>query len=116
MTQTKSDISALVLRRLGIVREGQAAAASQDAIAKGGIDRWHAELAHHGVAFWNVDACPDDVASAFAQYVAGDVATEFFEVDKAQFFASQMGNALRRMTLIAGVRDFSDRPVKFGAF
>lgn len=116
MVQSRNDIAQLALRRIGFVASEQAPAGYEQDQAEDGVTRAHGELAHHGIAFWPVDETPDDIAGPFAQYVAGEIAGIFLGPDKAQPHEAQMGVALRRMTAVAGRRDYSDRAVYFEDF
>jgi len=116
MTQTKTEIATLALRTLGVVPEEQVPTAFQMATATAGVTRAHAELAYHSIAYWDVDACPEGVASAFADYVAGDLAPLLATQERIPHFQARMIGAMRRMSAVTARRDNSDAPVKFEDF
>lgn len=116
MAQTKAQIATLALRRLGVIPEEQSPTAWQQTTAESGVTRSHEELAHHGIAHWDIAATPDAVATAFADYVAGDIALTYMEEERAVYFQSRMVGAMRRMAAVTAKRDFSDAPVKITDF
>lgn len=116
MSIDQNTIATLALRRLGFVSEEQAGSGFQQVQAEEGVERAHAELAHHGIAYWPLGETPEDIAGPFVQYVAGDIAAIFMAPEKAALFEAQMGVALRRMTAVSGKRDYSDAPVRFQDF
>lgn len=112
MAQDSIQIANLALQKLGAVADGQSPTPGHGATALSGVVRSHAELAHHSIAYWGLDECPDAVAEAFADYVAGSIAIMIVGEDRAPAFRAGMGGAMRRMAAVTAQRDASDAPVK----
>lgn len=113
MAQSQSDIAQLALRLLGRDPTEQEPSGSEQVAAEEGVLRAHAELAHHGIAYWDIEECPDACAGAMAQYVAGEIAQQFCDESKALKFEAGMTKAMRRMAAVTAKRDFSDGPTRF---
>lgn len=116
MAQTRADIATLALKTLKLVPEGQVPSASLSAAAKDGVTRAHAELAHHRIAYWDIDECPDGLSSALADYVAGDIAPHLADESRIAFYQARMIGAMRRMAAVTAKRDTSDAPVRIMDF
>jgi len=113
MARSKTDIADMAARILKLAPAGQGADGASNAVILTSLETCHAELAHMGIAFWDINETPDGAAPGFAEYVAGDAAGRLVPEERANYYRAQMPTALRRMTLVAGARDHSDEPVKF---
>lgn len=116
MARTKADIADDVARILALAGASQAASGADNALLLKSVENCHAELAHHDIAWWAIDECPNEAAEGFAQYVAGNVAERFVTEDRASYLKSQMPLALRRLVAVTSKRDLSDLPTKFDDF
>lgn len=116
MTKSRENIAELVTRRLGFHSAGSGPEVTAYTVALQHIDLAYAELARHGIAAWPANEIPDEAASAFAQYVAADIADQFVTEDRAEYFREQIPLALRRLTAVTSKPDLSGDPVYFEDF
>lgn len=116
MARSKEQIAEMAARILRIVPTSQAAGGYDNAVILTSVETTYAELATMGLASWDIDSVPDEVAPGLAMYVAGDAADQLTTPELAVYHKGNMALALRRITAAAGSRDYSDEPVHFTDF
>jgi hypothetical protein len=112
MTKSRENVAEMVTKNLGRYSVGGGAEPTAYVTALEHIDLAHAELARHGIAWWGSNEIPDEAASALAQYVAGDVADQFVDEDRAVYLRSQIPLAMRRLSAVTMTPDLSGAPVR----
>ena len=109
MAATKADLRNAVLRYLSVLPEGQSASAHQTDLTELAIDREHEWLEAEGVAYWETSAIPDGVVNALREYIAGVVAPELMEPQRAGPYVAGMPAAMVRIRRFCAK---ADRPVR----
>ena len=97
MAATKADLRNAVLRYLSVLPEGQAASSHQADVVDTAIDREHSWLEAEGVAYWATSAIPDGVVNPLREYIAGVVAPELMEPQRAGPYVMGKSEGLQRL-------------------
>lgn len=98
---TKADLRLRVLRKLAMVSEGQQPSAYYAEVVDSVIDDETAYLVSEGIAYWPVSDIPDGAMRGMTDYIAGRVAPQLLEGERAAGYTSLVDigeRALRRFT------------------
>lgn len=112
---TKADLRLRVLRKLALVSEGQEPSAYQAEVVDTVIDDEHAYLQAQGIAAWDLTAIPDGALRGLTDYIAGRVAPQMLDAERAGAYTSFVNigeRALRDFTAALA----SDRPTRIVMF
>lgn len=101
--KTRADLARAVLRRLRILRAGEAPTAVMQTQVDEAYDGLYSELSHHGVAYWDRDGIPVEVFQPLSRVCAFEIADAFGK----QFDA---GDAMARLRAVAA-KPWSGKPV-----
>ena len=107
MALTKAEMRNKILRQLAILPESQVPRASEATIVEDAIDQAQAYLEADGLAYWETTAIPDGVAFGFAAFVAGRVAAELMEAERAAGYARLTEIGLREIRRFCAVGNAS---------
>jgi len=113
MAATKADLRNAVLRYLSVLPEGQSASAHQADVVELAIDREHEWLEAEGLAYWETSAIPDGVVPGLREYIAGSVAPELMEPQRAMPYVANREAGLSRVRRFCAKPNQSVRAVYF---